>query len=163
MRSPGALVWIAVLTGMAQSQILTTPPVISSNAKRQPFLYVFAAGSQSEKFSRQYELLSANTRLITDMHVLVVPVTSAFLTTGWPPGLQVEMPDEAARTAGRKRFGWQDGKWEFLVVLVDDDGRLKLRSHDPVTNEQIRESLLLRHQPSQSTVTFCSLDGDSFL
>ena len=150
MRSLGALVWIAVLTGMAQSQIWTTSPVIPSNAKRQPTLYVFAAGFQSEKFSRQYQLLSTNTRLIADMHVLVVPITSAFLTTGWPPGLQLEMPDEAARTAGRKRFGWQEGKREFLVVLVDEAGRLKLRSHDPVTNERICESLLLQHYPHKA-------------
>ena len=84
------------------------------------------------------------------MHVLVVPITSSFLTTGWPPELQVEMPDEAARTAGRKRFGWQDGKQEFLLILVDEDGRPKLRSNGPVTNEQIRESLLQRHYPHKA-------------
>ena len=84
------------------------------------------------------------------MHVLVVPITSSFLTTGWPPELQVEMPDETARTTERKRFSWQDGKQEFLVVLVDEDGRLKLRSHDPVTNERIRKSLLLQHYPHKA-------------
>jgi len=150
MRNPGALVWIAVLSGMVQSQIWTTSPVISSNDKRQPSLYLFAAGFQSEKFSRQYQLLSTNTKLITDMHVLVVPITSSFLTTGWPPGLQVDMPDEAARTEGRARFGWQDGRQEFPVIVVDEDGRLKLRSHGPVTNEQIRESLLQRHSPHKA-------------
>jgi hypothetical protein len=141
------VVWIAVLTGMAQSQSRTTLLINSSNAKRQPLLYVFAAGPASEKFSRQYQLLSMNTKLIADMHILIVPIMSSFLTMGWPPGLQVEMTDEAARTAARKCWGWQDGKQEFLVALVDEDGRLKLRSHVPVTNERIRESLLLRHYP----------------
>jgi hypothetical protein len=144
------IVWIAVVTGMAQSQIRTTSLINFSNAKRQPLLYVFAANPMSEKFGRQYQLLSIDTKLIADMHVLIVPIMSSFLTMGWPSGLQVEMPGEAVRTTALKRFGWQDGKQEFLVALVDESGRLKLRSHDPVTDERIRESLLLQHYPHKT-------------
>jgi hypothetical protein len=74
------------------------------------------------------------------MQILVVPITSSFLTMGWPRGLSIGTVDEATQRAVLKRFGWREGKQDFLAVLVDEEDRLELRSHEPVTIEQILAS-----------------------
>ena len=140
MGSPGSLIGAIVLTAIAQSHF-HVPTNTQSSAKLQPILYLVAAGPQSEKFSRQFGLLSINTELLAKMQILVVPITSSFLTMGWPRGLSIGAVDEATQRAVLKRFGWRDGKQDFLAVLVDEEDRLALRSHEPVTIEQILASL----------------------
>jgi hypothetical protein len=98
----------------------------------------------SEKFNQQYRLLSADPKSLSNDHVLIVPVTNVALTTGWPVGITVRTVDGVTQDALRRRYGWQEGKQEFILVLVDCQGRVKLRSLDPVPIDSLHAALFPR-------------------
>lgn len=60
---------------------------------------------------------------------------------GWPVGTVVQGVDGATQNALRRRYGWREGKQEFLLVLVDRQGLLKLRSFDPVPVAKLNRAL----------------------
>ena len=103
MRSLWSLFGVIVLTANLQAQ--GEHPDTSLGFNRQPVIYVVAAGPQSEKFSRQIGLLSKRSDIVTALHLIVVPVTSTFLTMGWPPSLSIKMPDQRTGDVITKRFG----------------------------------------------------------
>ena len=135
------LILITVFAESANAQCQPKTRVLSGLSRPQPALYIIAANTVSDKFNRQINLLSMHADVTLALHLVIVPVTSSFLTMGWPTGLSVAMPDQDVRNAVRKYFGEIGDAQEFLVVLVDPHGRKRLLSHHPVTIEQIDSAL----------------------
>jgi hypothetical protein len=128
---------ITVLAGSANVQARANTRVLSGLSRPQPALYIIAAGAVSDKFNRQINLLSKHPDVTLALHLVIVPLTSSFLTMGWPKGLSVAMPDQNVRNAVLNYCGEIAGTQEFLVVLVDQHGLKQLLSHNPVTVENI--------------------------
>jgi hypothetical protein len=77
---------------------------------------------------RQFQALNEDPIPLSNAHVLLVPVCNCGLTLGWPVGTTVKMVDAATQDLLRRRYGWREGKQEFILVLVDQNDHVKLRS-----------------------------------
>ena len=128
----------------AQPRVTSRPP---SHLRSRPTLYLVAAGIASTRFSDQLVLLWDQPELASTFHLVVVPVTSDFLTIGWPLGLQIVMPAQVERDLVRRRFGEVGNGHEFFAALIDRTGHLRLFSRSPVSPAQIRRALTTSAQP----------------
>lgn len=106
----------------------------------QRVLYILAEPN-SDKFNQQLRLLSSDTKPLDDLHILVVPISYGFATMGWPSGINIQHVNNIVASRVRKRVGWREGQQEFIVALIDRNGKMKLQSHDPVPIDRLQRAL----------------------
>jgi hypothetical protein len=140
MRPLQVIFGMSALIGSLNAQSQSKCSNSSRGMCQQPVIYVVGAGPQSEKFSRQMDLLSRSSDLVTDLHLAIVLDTTTFFTLSWP-GLVIRKADQRTHATLVKRFGSIEGKYELLIIVIDRHGVVKTVSHDPLAPERFRASL----------------------
>jgi len=134
---------LLVCLGTCVAQEQQSLSQLQNNAR---VLIVFAPNSTSANFQRQLQLIQRHSFELSVRNTVVVPVSTAFNTSedrlsfeNLPLGAAVE------QASARSRFHVQPG--EFLVLLLDQDGSVQIRSANPVDIHQLTASLdaLPRH------------------
>ena len=110
-------------------------------------LIVFAPDSNSPEFKRQLELIQRHSFELSIRNTVFVPVSTAskfgdekFSFENLPIGTPAEQAE------ARNKFHVQAG--DFLVILLDEDGSIQIRSAIPVDIHEVTaslDSLLPRH------------------
>jgi hypothetical protein len=101
---------------------------------------VFAPDANSPSFKRQLELVERHSFELSIRNTVVVPVSTAakfsdelFTFENLPLGTPSEQAD------ARSRFHVQPG--DFLVILLDQNGAVQIRSAAPVDIHELTASL----------------------
>ncbi len=128
---------LLVLLGTCTAQDQRSLTQLQNNAR---MLIVFAPDANSPAFRRQLELIQRHSFELSIRNTVVVPVstTSKFGEEKFSfENLPVGTPAEQAEA--RSRFHVQPG--EFLVILLDEDGSVQIRSAAPVDIHEVTASL----------------------
>jgi hypothetical protein len=128
---------LLVLLGTCAAQDQHSLTQLQNSAR---VLMVFAPDANSANFKRQLELIERHSFELSIRNTVVVPVSTAsrfgdelFTFENLPLGTAREQAD------ARNRFHVQPG--EFLVILLDQDGSIQIRSGAPVDIHELTASL----------------------
>ena len=131
------LVLSAICIAQAQGADQHTLAQLQNNAR---MLLVFAPDSNSADFKRQLELIQRHSFELSIRNTVFVPVSTAskygeerFSFENLPIGTPAEQAE------ARSKFRVQPG--EFLVILLDENGAIQLRSGVPVDIHEVTASL----------------------
>jgi hypothetical protein len=129
--------FLLVLLGTCAAQEQHSLTQLQNNAR---VLMVFAPDANSPSFKRQLELVERHSFELSVRNTVVVPVSTAakfsdelFTFENLPLGTPSEQAD------ARSRFHVQPG--DFLVILLDQNGAVQIRSAAPVDIHQLTASL----------------------
>jgi hypothetical protein len=128
---------LLVLLGTCTAQDQHSLAQLQNNAR---MLIVFAPDANSPAFKRQLELIQRHSFELSIRNTVVVPVSTAskfgeekFSFENLPVGTAAEQAE------ARNRFHVQPG--DFLVILLDEDGTVQIRSAAPVDIHEVTASL----------------------
>jgi hypothetical protein len=129
--------FLLVLLGTCAAQEQHSLTQLQNNAR---VLMVFAPDANSPSFKRQLELVERHSFELSVRNTVVVPVSTAakfsdelFTFENLPLGTPSEQAD------ARSRFHVQPG--DFLVILLDQNGAVQIRSAAPVDIHELVASL----------------------
>jgi hypothetical protein len=129
--------FLLVLLGTCAAQEQHSLTQLQNNAR---VLMVFAPDANSPSFKRQLELVERHSFELSIRNTVVVPVSTAakfsdelFTFENLPLGTPSEQAD------ARSRFHVQPG--DFLVILLDQDGAVQIRSAAPVDIHELTATL----------------------
>jgi hypothetical protein len=129
--------FLLVLLGTCAAQEQHSLTQLQNNAR---VLMVFAPDANSPSFKRQLELVERHSFELSIRNTVVVPVSTAakfsdelFTFENLPLGTPSEQAD------ARSRFHVQPG--DFLVILLDQNGAVQIRSATPVDIHELTASL----------------------
>jgi hypothetical protein len=129
--------FLLVLLGTCAAQEQHSLTQLQNNAR---VLMVFAPDANSPSFKRQLELIERHSFELSIRNTVVVPVSTApkfsdvlFTFENLPLGTPSEQAD------ARSRFHVQPG--DFLVILLDQNGAVQIRSAAPVDIHELTASL----------------------
>jgi hypothetical protein len=128
---------LLVLLGTCTAQDQHSLAQLQNNAR---MLIVFAPDANSPDFKRQLELIQRHSFELSIRNTVVVPVSTAskFGEEKFSfENLPLFTPSEQAEA--RSRFHVQPG--DFLVILLDQDGTVRIRSAAPVDIHEVTASL----------------------
>lgn len=128
---------LLVLLGTCTAQQPHSLAQLQNNAR---MLLVFAPDSNSPEFKRQLELIQRHSFELSIRNTVFVPVSTAsrfgddkFSFENLPIGTPAEQAE------ARSKFHVQPG--EFLVILLDENGAIQIRSGIPVDIHEVTASL----------------------
>ena len=128
---------LLVLSGICAAQEPHSLAQLQNNAR---MLIVFAPDSNNADFKRQLELIQRHSFELSIRNTVFVPVSTAsrygeekFSFENLPIGTPAEQAE------ARNRFHVQPG--DFLVILLDQDGTVQIRSVAPVDIHEVTASL----------------------
>jgi hypothetical protein len=128
---------LLVLSGFCTAQDAHSLAQLQNNAR---MLIVFAPDSNNPDFKRQLELIQRHSFELSIRNTVFVPVSTAsrygeekFSFENLPIGTPAEQAE------ARSRFHVQPG--DFLVILLDQDGAIQIRSASPVDIHEVTASL----------------------
>lgn len=128
---------LLVLLGTCTAQDQHSLSQLQNNAR---VLIVFAPDANSANFKRQLDLIQRHSFELSIRNTVVVPVSTSsrfgdemFTFENLPLGTAREQAD------ARNRFHVQPG--DFLVVLLDENGAIQIRSAVPVDIHELTASL----------------------
>jgi hypothetical protein len=129
--------FLLVLLGTCAAQEQRSLSQLQNNAR---VLMVFAPDANSTNFKRQLELIERHSFELSMRNTVVVPVSTAsrfgdelFTFENLPLGTAREQAD------ARSRFHVEPG--DFLVILLDQNGAVQIRSASPVDIHELTASL----------------------
>ena len=129
--------FLLVLLGTCAAQEQHSLTQLQNNAR---VLMVFAPDANSPSFKRQLEQVERHSFELSVRNTVVVPVSTAakfsdelFTFENLPLGTPSEQAD------ARSRFHVQPG--DFLVILLDQNGAVQIRSAAPVDIHELTASL----------------------
>lgn len=129
--------FLLVLLGTCAAQEQHSLTQLQNNAR---VLMVFAPDANSPSFKRQLELVERHSFELSIRNTVVVPVSTAarfsdelFTFENLPLGTPSEQAD------ARSRFHVQPG--DFLVILLDQNGAVQIRSAAQVDIHELTASL----------------------
>jgi hypothetical protein len=135
---------LLVLIGTCTAQQPHSLAQLQNNAR---MLLIFAPDSNGPDFKRQLELIQRHSFELSIRNTVIVPVSTAsqfgddkFSFENLPIGTPAEQAE------ARSKFHVQSG--EFLVILLDENGAVQIRSGVPVDIHEVTaslDSLLPRH------------------
>jgi hypothetical protein len=103
-------------------------------------LMVFAPDSNSASFRRQLQLIEHHGFELTERNTVVVPASLASKgTDDFYPGENLPLASATEQADARSRFHIQPG--DFVVILLSQDGTVRIRSASPVDIHALTASL----------------------
>jgi hypothetical protein len=114
-------------------------PSLSQLQGSARILVVFAPDAHNQDFNRQLQLIERHSFELSLRNTVVVPISSSMDTAAHFSFENLPLISSAEQADLRDRFHVQSG--DFLVVLLNEEGNVQIRSASPVDIHELTASL----------------------